>query len=182
MKHVSETQLALLVGNELPWYTRWSVSRHVAGCADCRRRQEQYRADREWLQEFGDEMPPDVNWSRLSAEMAANIRVGIEAAECVAPVIQRDPRPSTWATVALASALSMLGVGWYLNVPRVKQLAAPVIQSKAEGLEVRGKKGSLLLRSPRGSDTLYLSEPNSVRARYVDQDSGQIQIVKVYAD
>src|ERR1700760_395318 len=84
-RHVAESELALFVSGDLGALRQSFVRLHVRGCEECRGRVEAYRLDRERLQEAVAELPPGLDWDRLAAEMAANIRVGLAAGECVAP-------------------------------------------------------------------------------------------------
>src|SRR3954463_6566105 len=88
--HPSETQLALFAGGDLDLLDRWRVSRHVHNCRGCSVVVESFRESAQDLQADAMEMPAGVNWSRLSAEMTGNIRVGLAAGECVASVHRND--------------------------------------------------------------------------------------------
>jgi hypothetical protein len=57
------------------------------------------------------------------------------------------------------------------------------IRTSATGLEVKENGSTLILMHTRGQQApLILSTPGSLRARYVDQDTGQVTINNVYAD
>src|SRR5258708_466599 len=98
---------------------------HVARCEFCSGRVDAYRADRARRREIADQMPDSIDWESLSAEMAANIRVGLAAGECVADVSSRkregiaafvrgwDWRPAA----AIAGFAVLLGGAWWLNMP-----------------------------------------------------------------
>jgi hypothetical protein len=82
------------------------------------------------LRDASKEFPEGVDWARLSAEMAANIHVGLAAGECVSPRTKGKPArtsvgdwvPERWRPLALASCVTALMAvllvgGWWLNVP-----------------------------------------------------------------
>lgn len=104
-KHPEAQELALYISRDLSAWRRVMVGRHVAGCPDCRR-------EVMWLRESGqafaaevDALPAGMSWDRLSADMRANIRLGLEAGECVgdtasssadAAVSIEESRPASW--------------------------------------------------------------------------------------
>lgn len=119
-QHIAETDLALYVSGDLGLVRRASVRFHASRCERCRGLVEAYRADRGRVREIAAEMPEGVDWDRLSAEMTANIRVGLAAGECVAPR-QRKPGVNltvSWRPAAIAAgAVVLLSVAWLLNMP-----------------------------------------------------------------
>jgi hypothetical protein len=146
--HALETDLALFATGDLsPW--RSAVVRfHVAGCAQCRETVDAFRRDRERLRQEASRMPAGLNWERLAAEMAANIRVGLEAGECVAP---RRSKRAVWTAGwlsfhhvsfgwkiagALTTAIALVALALWLNFPASDQAAL-------------GKAMSQLLRGTR---------------------------------
>jgi hypothetical protein len=132
MTHAKETDLALFVsGDASPW-RRLRLRMHLGRCAQCREIAAAYQADREWLKQEASRMPPGVDWERLAAEMTANIRVGLEAGECVAPRRRRRAALATtfrirrmpihmsfgWAAAAAAVGVTLLiGAALWLNFP-----------------------------------------------------------------
>jgi hypothetical protein len=120
--------------------------------------------------------------------MTANIHVGLEAGECVGPVVQKKPSVLGWRpAAAMAGMTLMLAVAWWLNPPPQNALVAkhsPVeIRTSATGLEVKENGSALILMHTRGQQApIIVSTPGSLRARYVDQDTGQVTINNVYAD
>jgi hypothetical protein len=63
-------------------------------------------------------MPAGVNWDRLSAEMTANIRVGLAAGECVAPRRRKPGSFIGWKPAAIAAGIvCVLSAAWWLNLP-----------------------------------------------------------------
>lgn len=181
---------------------------HVERCRECRRQVEAYRAGRERIRDLGDELPSGVHWDRLSAEMAANIRVGLAAGECVAP---RSPghRISTgWRVAGVVTGFcALLVLAWWLNMPAaqtaslgraMKAIAngrewqarqmlgldegSSLVQASADGIELR-ENGSALTLSQKGARpvSVSLNTQGSARARYIDSDTGQVTITSVYA-
>jgi anti-sigma factor RsiW len=120
-QHIVETDLALYVSGDLSLFRRAAVRFHAGRCERCRHLVEAYRADRVRIKNIATEMPEGVDWDRLSAEMTANIRVGLAAGECVARPRQRKPAVKltvSWRPAAIAAgAVALLSVAWVLNMP-----------------------------------------------------------------
>jgi hypothetical protein len=57
------------------------------------------------------------------------------------------------------------------------------LEANSSGIEVKQNGGALMLLNPaRASNTaVFLSAPGSLRARYVDSETGQVTINYVYA-
>ncbi len=83
MKHPLEADLALHAGHDLGFVKEWRVGRHVSRCEQCRQTVDEFVVLRSTTVQLG-ELPADINWKRLASEMKANIRLGLEAGECVA--------------------------------------------------------------------------------------------------
>jgi hypothetical protein len=210
MRHVKDTDLALYASGDLRLLQRLSVRLHLAKCESCRDLADEFRADARLLHDAAGELPEGVNWARLSAEMSANIRVGLEAGECVAPRAQSKHARvpililPAWRSLALASSVALvlaavLGTGWWLNMPaeetqalgRVLRSAwhgrnlpvdrGPVIEASSDGIELRKDGGSLGVSQDKAKlMTVSVSTQGSASARYVDQDTGQVYITSVY--
>jgi alkylhydroperoxidase family enzyme len=131
MTHVSQSDLALYAAGDLLLWRRIRVRLHVSACRDCSDVAEAHRADRGRLRQSADAMPEGLDWNRLSAEMTANIHLGLEAGECVTPRDRRTPifKPHegwaarffeslSWKPAAVVAGVTMLLAGsWWLNVP-----------------------------------------------------------------
>ena len=208
MKHSAETDLALFSGGDLPLWRRVLVGMHVARCAGCRQRVDAYRVTRDGVRTLGNEMPPGVRWDRLSAEMAANIRVGLAAGQCVAPQSPKHAVPMGWRVVAAVCGLSALAVfAAYLNLPSARTAslghtvktmihgrewqathmlgldeASALVRASADGVELR-QNGAALTVTQKGARpvSVSLNMQGSARARYIDSDTGQVTITSVYA-
>jgi anti-sigma factor RsiW len=200
--------LALYASGDVGLLDRVRIGMHVRQCERCRTRVAQFRDDAAALRETSAEMPEGLDWTRLAAEMTANIRVGLAAGECVAPKKQRKAAasiPMMWrpiaASVAIAVTLTVVLIGgWWLNMtPQDTQSLnrsmqallhgrkaiddrGPVIEASPDGIELRKDGGRLGV----GQDsaqlvTVSVSTQGSASAHYVDQDTGQVTITSVYA-
>jgi hypothetical protein len=94
--------------------------------------------------------------------------------------------------------LSILFVaGWITHIPREQtahllaslrqmigrdrpQVAGTQLRTTPDGIAVRAQGATLTIMHPR-SAVVLLSGSTSMSARYVDEDSGQVTITKVYA-
>jgi hypothetical protein len=77
---------------------------------------------------------------------------------------------------------------WWLNPPRtVREVAlrpSPVeVRTSQGGIEVKENGSAMILMHTRGQQRpIIVSTPGSLRARFVDQDTGQVTINNVYSD
>jgi len=191
MKHPDQATLALHAGGDLGWFARYRVERHVAQCDQCREEVDAFSATREIFTDLAE--IPEVPWNRLAAEMKANIRLGLEAGECVrsGDVPLRDTPWFTGAraAVALASIAALLVTGVMLTTPQVTVSADDtVVQAMPDGIQVRHGGQAMRLMNPDdlgpNQRVMYSTDAQgSMRARYVDPDSGNVTINRVgYAD
>jgi hypothetical protein len=198
MRHVSESDLALYASNDLSGWPRWATAVHVRRCVECRELVEAYRMLRV---DARGSTPPSLtglDWERLSAEMAANIHVGLAAGRCVPPLEKKSVARWAWQPVAVVTALSLVvGAAWWLNVPASDRAAlyrvmrglpvhaiedrGPVVAATSEGIEFR-ENGSSLGVGLSGAQLVEtsLSVGGSASARYVDDDADQVTITAVY--
>jgi hypothetical protein len=191
MTHPSPASLALYAGGEVGVWRHWLVERHLAGCPDCRGSVDGFRSARERLQRAGANLPNGLNWGQLSAEMAANIRVGLAAGQCVGPVAPRVLRPRWQRAVLLAPVvlplIAILVLVMQFGRPRLPAQGSPwvegtVIQATADGIELKQGDRMLSLRHPgQGEVTYSANAQGTIRARYVDSETGQVTINNVYA-
>jgi hypothetical protein len=194
MKHLTQATLALQAGGDLGFIARWQAERHLAHCDRCRRELEAFQITRQILPDLAE--IPEIPWNRLAAEMKANIRLGIEAGECVRA---SDPplRETRWftgarAAVALASVVALLVTGAVLERPGPFAVSPAadegmVVQATADGIQVRRGGQALRLMNPAqlNSAQRVLYSPDaqgSMRARYVDPETGNVTINNVYAE
>jgi hypothetical protein len=205
LKHPAEFALALYASGDLPVWQGVRVRLHTSRCAACRNIVAAYRADRIWVEQ-ADQIPEGVNWDRLSAEMTANIRVGLAAGECVAPRARRKTLPGAlahwqWKPVAAAAGVVLLLTGaWWLNVPAaqneslgrafkaiahrgltVNEERGPMVEATSAGIKLFENGGALGV--DQGSlrpVAVSVDAQGSASARYVDTDTGQVTITSVY--
>lgn len=207
MTHTAESDVALYAMGDLPLWRGAVVRLHVSRCAACQDRVAAYRTDRQAVRELAMDVPAGVNWDRLAAEMSANVRVGLEAGECVAPRIRKPALAAGWRVAMVAAGVTALLVSaWWLNMPRAENVAlgrvvkkiaqarpwqggilalednGPLVEVSAAGIQVQQNGGTLGMS--QGKDrpvTVTLSVQGSARARYIDADTGQVTITGVYA-
>jgi hypothetical protein len=183
-KHPSQATLALFVSNDLGLIARWRAERHLESCGDCRSELSDFstlRVDIESAQEL-----PDVQWTRLAAEMKANIRLGLAAGECVSrsriPGIHLNLR----AVAACASLAVLLAVGFFLERPAPRLTAAQgssepvVLEASHNGIQVTEGAQSMMLLNTRAHDVNVVASGSTMRARYIDAETGYVTINNVY--
>jgi hypothetical protein len=194
MKHPSEATLALHAGNDLGAFDTWRVRRHLRECEACQDEVAAYQAMREIARDLRE--TPEIAWNRLAAEMRANIRLGLAAGACV-----DDPAPAPeaapvhyWplfngarALVACASLVTILATAWVVGRPAPGPSPALaegiVVQRMAGGIQVGEGAQALRLMHGKARDVMYtVNAQGSMRARYVDPDTGYATINTVYAE
>lgn len=193
MRHPSEQMLALFAGGDLSYWVRWRVRSHLAGCDACRREVESFVEAKTRLRSALDEMPEGVEWNHLAAEMAANIHLGLEAGECVSPAHRPSPAQLTgWKpAMVLASALMVVLLAYWINAAKpvtpTNMVQTPAVEPQgvmlettAGGLELNDHGRVLTLKHPKDRDVTFSVTADTVRARYVDSESGQVTINNVY--
>lgn len=190
MNHPTDATLALYAGNDLPLLARWRTERHVARCERCRSEVDAYSALKDQLPVL-TEMPP-LAWNRLAAEMKANIRLGLAAGECVRELHEEREPAVRWVgtrtVIAYASIAALVVASVLLERPsprpRVPDADGITLEATASGIEMKGGGQSLsLLHRGAGDVTFSAGAQGSMRARYVDSDTGYVTIntVNVYA-
>ncbi|MBM3796823.1 MAG: hypothetical protein FJW31_22860 [Acidobacteria bacterium] len=100
MRHPEAHELALYISRDLTAWRNFVVGRHLTFCPACRR---ETASQREASMAFAAEanaMPEGVEWDRLAMEMRANIRLGLEAGECIggeaAVAAEELAAPASW--------------------------------------------------------------------------------------
>jgi hypothetical protein len=202
MRHLVETDLALYAAGDLPFWRGALVWFHVRHCDRCRELVDALRADREELRRSADDMPGNVDWDQLAAEMKANIRVGLAAGECVTPR-ERKAAAISWRPAAIAVGLMVVLAGaWWLNIPRSdtevigralhtmvtggpasapRDERGPVVGASSSGVELLENGGGLGIEQSGLEPVMFsVSTQGSASARYVDQDTGQVTITGTY--
>jgi anti-sigma factor RsiW len=184
MKHPNVEDLALYAGGELGAFGRLRVAVHIASCEDCRRETGLLRQARETLRDEARRLPEGLDWNPLEAEMKANIRLGLAAGAIVDRVAAPPERLGWRAAAGLAMATLVVVTGWFLNVPRPGELAQAgvVLEATQAGLELKENGRALTMLEPASTAVTYsVNAAGSLRARYVDGDTGQVTITNVYA-
>jgi len=181
--HPPETSLALYASGDAGPIEQWRIGRHVESCAECRETVAQYSALRSEITESG--APEDVSWNKLAAEMRANIRLGLEAGECVNQPSRGIGFLGARSLAACGSLAVLLVAALWLErpAPRIAQKQDPdqiVLESTASGIQVTegGQTLGLLHGRARSVDTF--ASGVAMRARYVDADTGNVTINNVY--
>jgi len=194
MTHPGEKTLALYAGGDLGLFGRLAVGWHVARCAKCEETVGALRELRESLAAAAGQMPRELNWEALQAEMSANIRLGLAAGQ----IVEARPKPEAmagWRTAAaLASVAVLVAGGVYLHRPGPRHftgdaVAMPagsdeeiLVQASADGIELHENGRSLaLMRRANAPVTLAVDTGGSARARYIDEETGEVTIHHVYA-
>jgi len=205
-KHVTEADLAVYAAGDVSWWAQPLTRLHVSRCAVCKGRAEAYRADQQRIRELATDLPAGLDWDRLAAEIHANIRVGLEAGECVAPRTGRRGIPAGWrVAAAMAGFTALLISAWWLNMPAAQTASlgramkamthwqisrglrfedsGPLVEATAAGIELRENGSALAVTHGVNSRpvAVSLSVQGSARARYIDSDTGQVTITSVYA-
>jgi len=185
MKHPNQATLALHAGGDLGPWRRWLTARHLARCAACRAEVAGYDEMRAILPELAE--LPEIAWNRMAAEIKANIRLGLEADEC----IRGSAMPLGWprfgqsmagwrAAAALASVAVLVGGCLVLErpAPRLEFAAQLSVESTREGIELQnGNRVSLgLLNGGAQKATYTLDAQGSMGARYTDPETGALTI------
>ena len=204
--HVKETDLALYASGDLRLWQRAAVHLHVRTANRAVRRWKNFARMAGRCATRRKDFPKAWIGTRLSAEMTANIRVGLAAGECVRSAQARAPprflrcgvlwRWRRWSRPALAA---LLVSGWWLNMPAQETQAlsramrsiwhgrerhaeerGPVIEASSDGIELRKDGGSLGVSQDSAKlVSVSVSTQGSASAHYVDQDTGQVTITSV---
>lgn len=204
MMHVPETDLALFAAGDLARWQQLKVSIHVHRCDRCRALVDAYSADAEYLKSGAADLPPGVDWDRLSAEMSANIHLGLTAGEIVAQPKRRESINVWqdfwgWRTAAAAVGIVVLvGLAWWVNMPAstnqvlgriVGNMIDPpdsravVVASPERGIEFRENGGVLGFADLKNEVPLAVTVSNTeASAQYMDEDTGQLVIATVYVE
>lgn len=190
-QHLDEHGLALLAGDDLGWWARWRMRRHVHECARCAVKLaelEQVRADVSALS--GIDLPVGLDWNRMEREMRANIHLAVDCGDAIRRVPQFGKQLDWRAALALTALTAVVLTGWFLNASKPLGLAPRVaveagsarVTGNGGGVELRtGSMQSLTLLAPRtASYSSYAVDAHgAVSARSVDETTGQVTISNV---
>lgn len=193
--HLTESQIALSRSGDLGWMERMKAAAHLRVCDSCRQRQTEYATAHAELRMMADELPTSLNWDSLAREMTANINLGVTAGRIVAQA-ERPAHLTGWRpAIVFASALLVVVGAWYANshgkaVVPTNMVAAPVVKQAApgvptlrvddRGIGLNDPDRVLTLMHPSRGAVFSVNMQGSVRARYVDAESGQVTINHVY--
>jgi hypothetical protein len=181
MRHPNQATLALHAGGDLGPFRRWLTARHVARCTYCSQEIAGYTEMRELLPELAE--IPEISWNRMAAEIKANVRLGLEAGECVRspemPVHQASI--SGWrAVVAFASVLVLVGGCLVLErpAPQVVRAAETAVESRQDGVQYQAGDGRMLSLMNVGAQkaVYHFDAQGSMGARYIDPVTGSVTI------
>jgi hypothetical protein len=144
---------------------------------------EEFRDCRRVLEEAA---APRVNdWSKLAAEMEANIHVGLEAGECVGPEVTGRAFAARWK-LAVACAAFVVVVAAALWLPGPSAWTPPpggdgaVFSAGGHLIQLEQGGRALGLRHEGAQDVTYRAAANgAVEARYIDEDTGQVTVQNV---
>ena len=190
MTHPDQTILALYAGQDLGWFTRRRTARHLARCRECRDAAQAFASARDHLVALSE--LPAISWNRLAIEMKANIRLGLAAGECV-----RGERVAgslalfgilsgARTLAACASVMALVTAGLFLErptppAPPVIASEGAVLRATASGIELNQGGQTLSLLHVRSGDVTYSAgAQGSMRAGYVDSDTGNVTINNLY--
>jgi len=202
-RHPEETALALFAGGDLPLTQRLGVSFHVSRCAQCAGIVDEFRSLSGDLRREANEMPERADWRDLSEEMTGNIRVGYAAAECIRPFRVRAATGGTrpgwfWKPAAMLFAgMALVTTVWISTMPAdqtqaisrilrgVRNADTPgiMLEASMSGIELRQGTRSAMRVLVKGSNPGQVSAnlDGSMRAQYVDDNTGQVTVTNVYA-
>ncbi|MGA3026100.1 MAG: hypothetical protein ABSF98_15130 [Bryobacteraceae bacterium] len=203
MNHPDPGRLALLAGGDLSFWLAMPVRLHVRSCERCQAELWAFRRTRQVVGEAAKDLPPGLEWNRLSEEMTGNIRVGLAAGECVGGYRVR-PGLFHWRWNGALAAGLLTGIfvlGFWLNLPgpqadhllsaleriagrgahKPAPLPSDVLLASQQGIEARGTSTSLSYVPPdTGAVVVSVSTRGSAAARAMDDDTGQTTITEVY--
>ena len=187
MRHPNEATLALHAGGDLGPVRRWLTTRHLTSCAQCREEVASFDEMRELLPNLAE--IPEIAWSRMAAEIQANVRLGLAAGECVrAEEPLRSPVPFIgWRSAVALGTLVVLVAGGLVLEQRPWPLAAPVrsastqVRSTSDGPEWQAGEQQRFGLTNGGAEnaTNTWNAQGSMGTRYKDPVTGQITIATV---
>jgi hypothetical protein len=190
MTHPNQSTLALYAGQDLGWFARRRTERHLAHCGECRDEVRAFASARDNLVALNE--LPAISWNRLAAEMKANIRLGLAAGECVrgeqtaASFSPFGILSSARTLTACASVMALVAAGLLLqrSTPPLQTASAgegAVLRTTPNGIELNQGGQTLSLLHVRSGDVTYSAgAQGSMRAGYVDSDTGNVTINNLY--
>jgi anti-sigma factor RsiW len=185
MRHPNQATLALHAGGDLGPFRRWLTARHLAQCVTCSEEVAGYTEMRELLPELAE--LPEISWNRMAAEIKANVRLGLEAGECVRTAEMPLHRASVsgWrAAVAFASVIVLVCASLVLErqAPLTVHAAENSVESTKDGIQSQdGDQHMLGLMNGGARKAVYTFDAQgSMGARYIDPVTGSVTINTIY--
>jgi hypothetical protein len=197
VRHLSELDLALLAGRDTGLIRGFSLKRHLRVCEECQQEVNRFEELRSELAQTG---MPELNWKVLSAEMRANIHLGLEAGECVRTRsirsrVKRGLR-TDWSlgfAAAFACVLVLVGAGVFLQDSRPRQspvsrsampaAAHSSLESTTSGVELRTGSNSFTLLNRGGAiASQSVNAQGAIGSRSIDSETGSVTINNVYLE
>jgi len=198
--HPSLNILALYSSGDLPLMQRLRTRYHLGRCPDCEQQLFLFRSTKVELKREANAQTLTgfeaiADWGRLEPEMLGNIGVGVAAARCIDKVGKSHALLSRLALVG--GLMGLFVAGWVTHIPREQtgHLAASlrrlvgierpqvitgtVLRTTPDGIAVRAQGATLTILHPP-SAVVSMSGASAVSARYVDEETGQVTITKVY--
>lgn len=122
MKHLTQSQIALHAGGDLPLFESLLARLHLRRCPRCRQQLAAFAALRQETAEAALELPPGVDWQSLEMEMRANIRLGLTAGAIVDQAFSPEPDPEpeeleTTAPEPEPAHIPVRRLNWSLSSP-----------------------------------------------------------------
>jgi len=184
MRHPNQATLALHAGGDLGPFRRWLTARHLARCTYCREEVAGYNEMRELLPELAE--LPDISWNRMAAEIKANVRLGLEAGECVRTAempLHRGSLTGWRAAVAFASVIVLVGGCLVLQhpAPQPVHMAETAVESAQDGIQLQAGDDHMLGLMNGGASTsvkavYHFDAQGSMGSRYIDPQTGSMTI------
>jgi len=145
---------------------------------------EEFRKVRETMPAFR-ELPEHFAWESLSADMKANIALGLEAGDAVRP--RGTVKPIGLRAGLVMAMLTLLMIsGYWWQMPRrqpVPQVHQAVLQAGPGQVGVSEDETAFTVVFPEmQASTVFSGASGSVRADFVDDETGQLTIAHVYLD
>ena len=202
-QHLKETELALAASGDGGVWAGFRLRRHLKGCTECQLAMESFTDLRGAL---SADLARGPNWDERALEMRANIRLALEAGECVREQSMHEQgsavAASTWNprfALALASLFLLAGAGIFLRETPTAPVnsvvaatrgasaspmlasASAILASSDAGIEFRSGETSVMLLNRNGvvADQT-VSTLGEIRSRYIDGDTGAVTINNVY--
>ena len=182
---LSEKEYALLAGNDAGLWLRLKARLASRGAIAPGSAASPYTLIRAEMPRF-QELPEYFAWDHLAAEMKANILVGVEAGEAVRP--RSEAVAIGWkAGLAFAGIALLMVSGYWWQLPgrfagqNTSQVS--ILEAHPGGLELQNRETALTVLYGRDSGQQALSGGlGSIRADYVDEETGQLTVAHVYAE